>query len=75
MCKGHFVFADVHTKATMKVSFETMPVRGNFRYQMSDAYFMYDVVADVNRDGVHEKVVIVDRKQTLKEVRPYLLML
>lgn len=59
----------------MKISFETMPIRGDFRYQMSDAYFMFDVVADVNRDGVHEKVVIVDRKQTLKDVRPFLLML
>lgn len=75
MCKGHFVFADVASKATMRVEFETMPVRGDFRYQMSNAYFMFDVVADVNHNGVHERVVLVDRKETLKQVRPFLLML
>ena len=76
MCRGHFVFADVDSKATMKVQFETMPIRGEFRFQMSDAYFMFDVVADVNKgDGTHERVVLVDRQKTLKQVRPFLLML
>lgn len=75
MCKGFFVFADVETGATMRVTFETMPVRGNFRYQVAEPYFMFDVVADVNRNGVHERVVLVDRQATLKEVRPMLLML
>ena len=59
----------------MKVEFTTMPVRGDFKFQMSDMYFMFDVVADVNANGVHEKVVLVDRVETLKKVRPFLLML
>ena len=75
MCKGHFVFGDLESRATMGVEFQTMPVRGDFRYQMSDAYYMFDVVADVNLDGVHEKVVLVDRQETLKKIRPYLLVL
>jgi hypothetical protein len=75
MCKGYFVFADVQTGATMRLDFQTMPVRGNFRYQVAEPYFMFDVVADVNLGGVHEKVVLVDRKKTLQEVRPFLLML
>jgi len=52
-----------------------MPVRGDFKFQMSDMYYMFDVVAEVNANGVHEKVVLVDRKETLKKVRPFLLML
>ena len=75
MCKGHFVFGDLESRATMRVEFQTMPVRGDFRYQMSDAYYMFDVVADINLDGVHEKVVLVDRQETLKKIRPYLLVL
>jgi len=75
MAKGYFVFGDVHSRATMKVEVQTMPVKGDFRFQMSDAFFMFDVVADVNVNGVHEKVVLVDRKDTLKKVRPFLLLL
>ena len=72
---GHFVFADVGSGATMRIDFQTMPVRGNFRYQVAEPFFMFDVVADVNKNGVHERVVLIDRKETLKEVRPMLLML
>ena len=75
MCKGFFVFGDLETRATMRVEFQTMPVRGDFRFQMNDAYFMFDVVANINLDGVHEKVVLVDRQETLKKIRPFLLVL
>ena len=75
MCKGHFVFGDVESRATMKIEFYTMPVRGDFKYQISDAYYMFDVVANVNVNGVHEKVVLVDRVETLKKIRPFLFLL
>lgn len=75
MCTGHFVFADIDSRATMRVDFQTMPVRGDFRFQMSDAYFLFDVVCNVNVNGVHEKIVLVDRKESLKKIRPFLLML
>lgn len=73
--KGHFVFGDLETNATMKVSFETMPVRGISRFQIGEPYFFFDVVADINVDGALHRVVLVDRKETLKDYRPFSLML
>ena len=59
----------------MRVDFQTMPVRGESKFVMSDFYFIFDAVADVNVGGVHEKIVLVDRKETLKKIRPFLFML
>jgi hypothetical protein len=52
-----------------------MPVRGEFRYQVGEPFFYFDVVAEINNNGVFEKVVLVDRKETLKKIRPFLLMM
>lgn len=50
-----------------------MPVRGENRYQVGEPYFFYSVVAEVNQQGVFEKIVLVDEKETLKRVRPFLI--
>ena len=50
-------------------------MRGEGRYQVGEPFFYFDVVAEINKKGVFEKVVIVDRKETLKTTRPFLFML
>lgn len=52
-----------------------MPVRGEYRFQVGEPFFYFDVVAEINNKGVYEKVVLVDRKETLRHIRPFLLNL
>lgn len=75
MTEGHMIMGDLETGAMMKVSFQTMPVRGTSRFQIGEPYFFFDVIAEINVDGVYEKVVIVDRAKSLEKYRPYLLNL
>lgn len=51
-----------------------MPVRAENRFQVGEPYYLYDVVAELNHNGIYEKVVMVDREETLKKIRPYLMM-
>lgn len=74
MASGHFVFGDVESGATMTVRFGTMPVAGKSRYQVGEPFFFYDVTAEINHNGELHEVVLVDRKETLKKYRPFLLM-
>ena len=51
-----------------------MPILGRDRFQVGEPYFFYDVVAEINQDGVYKEVVIVDREASLKKYRPYLFL-
>jgi hypothetical protein len=75
MTKGHFVFGDLESNATMKVSFETMPVQGKSRFCIGEPFYYFDVVIEINHNGVYEKIVLVDRKESLNKVRPFISML
>ena len=75
MTKGHFVFGDLESNATMKLTFETMPVQGKSRFCIGEPFYFFDVVAEINHNGVYERVVVVDRKESLNKVRPFLSML
>jgi len=72
MCKGHFVFGDVESGATMRLDVKTMPIAGHSRYQVGEPYFFYDVRAQINHNGVFSEVVLVDENESLKKHRPYL---
>lgn len=74
MCTGHFTFGDVESGATMRVDVKTMPLAGDTRYDLSEPYFMYSVVANVSHNGVYKEVVLVDEKQMLKKYRPYVFL-
>merc|ERR1712048_1000759 len=74
MCKGHFVFGDVESGATMRLDIKTMPIAGHNRYQVGEPYFFYDVRAHINNNGVFSEVVLVDENESLKRHRPYLFM-
>lgn len=74
MCRGHFVFGDVESGATMRLEVKTMPVAGHSRYQVGEPYFFYDVRAHINNNGVFSEVVLVDEAESLRRHRPYLFM-
>jgi len=52
-----------------------MPVRGEGRFQIGEPFYYFDVTAEINVKGQLEKVILVDRKETLKKIRPFLIML
>lgn len=75
MTKGHFVFGDTHSGAMMKLTFETMPVVGKARFALGEPFYFFDVKAEITHNGVLEKVVVVDREESLKKYRPFLMMM
>lgn len=75
MTEGHMVVGDLESGAMMKVKFQTMPVRGDSRFQVGEPFYFFDVTAEINVNGVYEKVVVVDRKKSLENYRPFLINL
>lgn len=69
---GHFKFGDVESGATMTLKFKTMPAPGRFRYQVGEPFYFYDLRADVLHNGVYHEVVLVDEKECLRRIRPFL---
>ena len=74
MCTGHFVFGDLESGATMTLRFKTMPVAGKFRFQIGEPFFFYEMIAEINHKGEYKEVVIVDKAESLKKYRPFLIM-
>lgn len=66
---------DVESGATMNLKFKTMPVPGKFRYQVGEPYYFYDLRAEITHNGVFKEVVIVDEKETLNRIRPFLFLI
>jgi len=75
MTKGFFEFGDLESNATMRVTFETMPVPGKARLTLGEPFYFFDVKAEITHKGVYEEVVLVDRAESLKKFRPYLMMI
>ena len=75
MCTGFFKFGDVESNATMHLKMKTMPVAGQFRYQVGEPFFFYDLRAEITHNGKVEEVVLVDEKECLKKHRPFLFLI
>lgn len=73
LIEGQYTFGDVESNSVVKINFKTMPIRRKIKYLVGEPTFMYDVVAELNNNGEHEKIVLVDRKEALKKHRPYLI--
>jgi len=52
-----------------------MPIAGKSRYMVGEPFFFYDVVAEINHNGVYKEVVLVDKEESLKRYRPFLFWL
>ena len=75
MTTGHFKFGDVESGATMTLKFKTMPAPGKFKYQIGEPFFFYDMRAEITHNGAFKEVVLVDENESLKTIRPFLIML
>ena len=74
MCTGYFVYGDGESGATMRLDLKTMPVATHARYEISEPFYLYSVVATINNNGVFSEVVLVDEKEVLKKHRPFLFL-
>merc|ERR1711976_531563 len=70
---GYYVFGDVESNSVVKLSFKTMPVRGDNRFMVGEPYFFYEVKAELNSNGVSSTFDIVNKEETLKNYRPFLI--
>ncbi len=52
-----------------------MPCVGKFKYQVGEPFYFYDMRAEITHNGQLKEVVIVDEKECLKEVRPFLILI
>lgn len=52
-----------------------MPTGGKFKYQVGEPFFFYDMRAEISHNGTFKEVVLVDENESLKTVRPFLIML
>lgn len=75
MTTGYFKMGDVESGALMNLKFKTMPVPGRFRYQVGEPFYFYDLRAEIIHNGVFKEVVIVDEKEVLKRMRPFLFII
>jgi hypothetical protein len=75
MCTGFFRFGDLESGAVMNLKIKTMPVPGKFRYQVGEPFFFYDLRAEITHKGTFKEVVLVDEKETLTKMRPFLFLI
>lgn len=54
---------------------KTMPVHGQFRYQVGEPYYFYDLRADVVHNGQYKEIILVDEKDVLARKRPFLIII
>lgn len=62
---GMYKIGDVESGATMTVNFKTMPYSNN-KYNFSEPFLIYDLVADVAHDGNVFSETLISEVDTLK---------
>ena len=65
---GFYKFGDVESGAMMTLHFKTMPFASN-RYCLTEPFFIYDLWAEIVKDGEIEKVCIIKAEEILKTKR------
>ena len=73
MTDGTITLGDVESNAVLSLNFKTMPVRGYSLFKVGEPYFFYSVEGELYKDGVYEKIILVDEKETLERIRPFLI--
>lgn len=59
--------------ATMQV--KTMPVHGEWRYQVGEPFYFYDLRAEVVHEGKYKEIVLIDEEEVLAKKRPFLMII
>lgn len=52
-----------------------MPAHGQWRYQVGEPFYFYDLRADVVHNGQYKEIVIVDEEVELAKKRPFLMIM
>ena len=65
---GFYKFGDVESGAMMTLHFKTMPYSNN-KYHFSEPFLVYDLVAEVTKDGEYFKEHLVKADEVLKTKR------
>jgi hypothetical protein len=52
-----------------------MPLASQFRYQVGEPFYFYDVRAEVVHNGQYKEIVFVDENVELKTKRPFLIII
>ena len=52
-----------------------MPVHGQFRYQVGEPFYFYDIRGEVSHHGQFKDVVLVDESDVLTKKRPFLIII
>jgi len=73
MAKGHITLGDVESEAIVNIKFETMPVRGVNHLTVGEPFYFFDVKAELCVNGEYEEIVLVDRNESLRHYRPFLM--
>jgi len=73
MAKGEITLGDVESEAVVNIKFKTMPVRSINRLTVGEPFYFYDVKAELCVNGEFEEIILVDREESLRHYRPFLL--
>lgn len=65
---GFYKMGDVESGAMMSVKFRTMPYANN-KYNMSEPFFIYDLVCEITHEGEYHKEVIIKPEEVFKTKR------
>ena len=49
-----------------------MPISGIMKHGCKEPYYIYSLIAEITHNGKYEEVVLVDEKEVLDNVRPFL---
>ena len=52
-----------------------MPVHGDYRYQVGEPFYFYDLRAEVTHNGQYKEIVLIDENVELKKKRPFLMLI
>jgi hypothetical protein len=59
----------------MIIEVKTMPVHGEWRYQVGEPFYFYSLRAEVSHNGQYKEIVLVDENVELKKKRPFLIII
>ena len=62
---GFYKFGDVESGAMMTINFRTMPYANN-KYNLSEPFYIYDMVAEITHEGEYTKEVIIKPEDVFK---------
>jgi hypothetical protein len=73
MATGQYTFGDLDSNSTIVIDFKTMPIRRHNRFALGEPTFLYEVKATLNHNGKVSELTLVDKEESLRRHRPFLI--